>query len=50
MPVHFRNIDRHGMGNMKSEEAKAFDRVKVPILLVFFLGFLGMGYFGMIYL
>ena len=36
MPMHYRNIDRHGIGNMESEKVKMFDRLKIPVPLVFF--------------
>lgn len=36
MPMHYKNIDRHGLKFMESEKVKAFDRLKIPVPLVFF--------------
>lgn len=47
MPMHYRNIDRHGIGNMQAEKVKIFDRLKFPVVLVFVtIGFIVL-YIGM---
>ncbi|CAI2375136.1 unnamed protein product [Moneuplotes crassus] len=35
MPMHYRNIDRHGMSYMEKEKVKPFDRIKFPIVIFF---------------
>ena len=36
MPMHRRNVDRHGLAHLQAEKVKAFDRLKIPVPLVFF--------------
>lgn len=42
MPVHYKNIDRHGLKNLEAEKTKPLDRIKIPAPLIFFtvLGFI----------
>ncbi len=33
--MSIRNVDRHGLGNLRKEGTKAFDRIKVPPFLIY---------------
>jgi len=37
VPMSVRNVDRHGLGNLKKDETKAFDRIKVPPFLIYII-------------
>lgn len=37
VPMSIRNVDRHGLGNLRHEGTKPFDRLKVPPFVVYVL-------------
>ncbi|CDW90586.1 UNKNOWN [Stylonychia lemnae] len=39
VPMSIRNVDRHGMNNLKHDPVKPLDRLKVPPFLIYFVFF-----------
>ena len=41
MPMSIRNVDRHGLDNLKQDFAKPLDKLKIPPILLYIVVFLG---------
>ena len=35
--MSIRNLDRHGLGNLRKDETKAFDRIKIPPFVIYII-------------
>jgi hypothetical protein len=44
VPMSIRNVDRHGIGNLKQDAAKPLDRIKIPPYIIYLLLFGGIIY------
>jgi len=49
VPMSIRNVDRHGLGNLKHEDVKPFDRLKVPPFLIYGIVFGALLYFAALF-
>lgn len=50
MPVHMKNLDRHGLESQRAEAAKPFDKLKIPFPLVVLAILMGVSFVGLMWL
>ena len=48
--MSIRNVDRHGLDNLRHDEVKPLDRIKIPPFVLYLVVLCGFAYMGMMYL